>query len=174
MAKISAGLMMYCIEGRKIKVFLGHVGGPFGKRDKMWGIPKGEVDNGNGGDVDIEDEKVVLNNAVREFEEEIGFAPKLKDAFYLGKVKRKNGRLVYVWAFQGNGREKFVKSNTVELEWPPKSGIIIKVLEIDDARYFTLEDAKKNMHKFQEPLIGMIYEKLKDKIVKEEKQRKLF
>jgi predicted NUDIX family NTP pyrophosphohydrolase len=173
MGETSAGLLMYHIDHGRIMVFLGHVGGPFGKKDKMWGVPKGEIDNGKAEKVDVKNEKEVLNNAMREFEEEIGFVPKMEGVFYLGSVRRTSGKLVYVWAFEGQGYEKFVKSNEIELEWPSNSGKIIKVPEIDDARYFSIEDAKKNIHKFQEPLIDMLVAKLKDRIGRAEKQGKL-
>ncbi len=163
---------MYSIIDWKMNVFLAHVGGPFGKADKMWGIPKGEIEFEKG-EVDVKNSREVLKSAVREFEEEVGFMPSLKDIVYLGTVKRKDGKIVYVWAFQGNGREKFVRSIECQLEWPPKSGKMISVPEMDDAKYFSLEDARKNIHKFQEPLLEMLKEKIKRKI-KEEKQGKLF
>lgn len=174
MVEISSGVLMYFIDNGQIKVFLGHVGGPFGNGNKMWGIPKGEVDNGKEEMVDMRDERQVLNNAVREFKEEIGFTPSMKGAFYLGKVKRSNGKIVHTWAVEGNGKEKFVSSIDTELEWPPKSGKIIKVPEVDEAKYFSLDEARKNIHKFQEPLLDMLFSELKGKIKKKDKQGRLF
>lgn len=174
MGETAAGLLMYCINKGDVRVFLGHVGGPFGRGEKKWGVPKGEVDNGKFEMVDISNKSEVLNNAIREFQEEVGFVPKMKDVIYLGTVRRTSGKLVYVWAFEGTGKEKFVKSNEINLEWPPKSGRTIKVPEIDNAKYFSLEEARKNIHKFQEPLIDMLFSALKGKIERAERQGKLF
>lgn len=172
MGVMSAGLLMYCVENGKIKVFLGHVGGPFGwkKDDGMWGIPKGELNNGyNDGDD-------LFKVALREFEEETGIKinshrEKLID---LGLVKRKDRKKVYVWAFQGTGEEKFIKSNEIEMEWPPKSGKMIKIPEIDKAKYFDIEEARMKMHPYQRDLLDRLKEKLKEKGIKEIKQGKLF
>ena len=62
--KTSAGLLMYRLKEGKLEFLLVHPGGPFFiKKDTgFWGIPKGEVDEG-------ED---LLETAKREFEEEMG------------------------------------------------------------------------------------------------------
>jgi predicted NUDIX family NTP pyrophosphohydrolase len=165
MEKPSAGLLMYHIDNGEIKLFLGHLGGPYGKADRKWGVPKGEIDNGKFERVDISDRAQVLNNAIREFKEEIGFSPEMRNVIYLGTVKRSSGKVVYVWAFEGTGDEKFIKSNEIDLEWPPKSGKTIRIPEIDDARYFSVEDARKNIHKFQEPLVDMLVSALRGRVL---------
>lgn len=166
MAEISAGLLMYCFENGKIKVFLAHPGGPFWKNKDSYGIPKGELDNSFGDKGDL------LSTAKREFKEETGMDINFNDKklIDLGFVSRKNGKKVYVWAFQGTGREKFIKSIDFEMEWPLKSGKFEKFPEIDKAEYMDINEAKKKIHKFQLPLL----DKLKDKInFKEEKQKRL-
>ena len=79
-----------------------------------------------------------------------------------------------VWAFLGSGKEKFVKSNYFEMEWPPKSGRIEKFVEIDKAKYIDLNEARKKIHKFQVPLLNKLREEIRKKGLKEEKQRRLF
>jgi len=171
--EVSAGLLMYHIENGKIKVFLGHVGGPFfkNKDEGAWGVPKGKVEMDENGD-----SEKLLETAFREFEEETGIKLNLNRNNFidLGTVKRRNGKIVRVWAFLGSGKEKFVKSNYFEMEWPPKSGRIEKFVEIDKAKYIDLNEARKKIHKFQVPLLNKLREEIRKKGLKEEKQRRLF
>ena len=64
MPRLSAGLLMYRIQGGAIEVLLAHPGGPyFVKKDEgAWSIPKGEPD----------DDEDLFVTAQREFEEETG------------------------------------------------------------------------------------------------------
>jgi predicted NUDIX family NTP pyrophosphohydrolase len=70
MSKVSAGLLLYRIRDERLEVLLVHPGGPFwAKRDLgSWTIPKGEIVPG----------EHPLAAAIREFEEELGFAPQGK------------------------------------------------------------------------------------------------
>lgn len=143
--KISAGLLMYSEENNKINVFLVHPGGPYFSGKDSWGIPKGEIDFSNG-----ENKENLLKIAKREFEEETGLEAKAVNGFIsLGFLKRTGGKTVHVWAFKGNGKEKFLKSNYFELEWPEKSGDIKKFPESDDGKYFNMAMAQRKIHKYQ-------------------------
>ena len=64
-------------------------------------------------------------------------------------LKRSTGKIVYVWAFLGSGKEKFVKSNSFEMEWPVGSGEIQRFPEIDEGKYFEVNIARKKIHKYQ-------------------------
>lgn len=137
MTKISAGLLMYRKTNGQTEVLLVHLGGPFWKnKDRQaWFVPKGEVKPG----------EELLDGAKREFQEETGLVPH-GDFVSLGSVKHKSGKTVHAWAFRGDCDPSALKSNTFEMEWPPKSGRMSTFPEIDRANFFTLQAAKEKMH----------------------------
>jgi predicted NUDIX family NTP pyrophosphohydrolase len=137
MAKTSAGLLMYRERNGQMEVLLVHLGGPFWKnKDRgAWFVPKGEINPG-------ED---LLAAAKREFQEETGLVPR-GDFVPLGSVKNKSGKTVHAWAFAGDCDPTCIKSNTFEIEWPPKSGRMATFPEIDRADFFTFEAAREKMH----------------------------
>lgn len=144
MSKESAGLLMFRVRDGVLQVLLVHPGGPFWKNKDAgaWSIPKGEVEPG-------ED---LLEAAKREFLEELGVAP--KGPFHsLGSIKQKAGKVVHAWAFEGNLDTTKIKCNTVEIEWPPRSGKKAAFPEIDRAEFFTSEDAVKKVNPAQVQLI---------------------
>ena len=113
MAKRSAGILMYRFQGDRVEVFLAHPGGPYwAKKDKAaWSIPKGEFSA----------EEEPLAAAKREFEEETG--TEINGPFLeLGELRQPNGKVVHVWAVEGDSDPESIVSNTFEMEWPPKSG----------------------------------------------------
>jgi predicted NUDIX family NTP pyrophosphohydrolase len=137
MSKVSAGLLMYRRRNQQLEVLLVHLGGPFwAKKDAgAWFVPKGEINPGEG----------ELSAAKREFEEETGLAagaPLLP----LGSVKHKSGKKVSAWAFEGDCDPAALRSNTFQMEWPPRSGKTREFLEIDRAAFFTAEAAREKMH----------------------------
>ncbi len=156
MQKESAGLLIYKIENKNLKIFLVHPGGPFWKDKDLeaWSIPKGEIDF-------ADEEK--LDVAIRELEEEVGIKlDKEKINFIeLGNVKQKAGKVVHCWAFEDNKNlwnGFFMKQNFIEIEWPMKSGKKIKIPEVDKAGFFNIETAKKKINpaqiEFIDRLIG--------------------
>lgn len=146
MKKKSAGLLMYRFNASVLELFLVHMGGPFWakKDDGAWSIPKGEYE-------EIEDP---LGAAKREFLEETGMEP-TGNFIELQMLKQPGGKQIKAWAFEGNGDPAQVKSNTFELEWPPRSGNISEFLEIDRAEWFPTTLAKQKILKGQ---IGFIDE----------------
>jgi predicted NUDIX family NTP pyrophosphohydrolase len=151
MSKVSAGLVMYRKGSSQLEVLLVHLGGPFwAKKDAgAWFIPKGEVNPG-------EDE---LSAAKREFEEETGLRP--AGAFLaLGSVKHKSGKKVTAWAFQGDCDPASLRSNTFQMEWPPRSGKTREFLEIDRAAFFTIQAAREKMHAAEFELLSRLAEVL--------------
>ena len=137
MNKISAGLLMYRKRNAHLEVLLVHLGGPFwAKKDAgAWFVPKGEVNPG-------EDE---LAAAKREFAEETGLTPGT-ELLALGSVKHKSGKKVSAWAFEGDCDPATLRSNTFQMEWPPRSGKMREFPEIDRAAFFTIEAARQKMH----------------------------
>ena len=126
------------------EVLLAHPGGPFWKYkdDGGWMIPKGEVEPG-------ED---FLAAAMREFNEETGLTP-AEPFLALGQVRHKSGKTVHAWAFQGDCDRAQLRSNTFELEWPPKSGLKQEFPEIDRAAFFDLSTARRKMLPAELPLL---------------------
>ncbi|HEY2351821.1 MAG TPA: NUDIX domain-containing protein [Candidatus Acidoferrum sp.] len=151
MAKSSAGLLMYRERNGRLEVLLVHLGGPFWKNKDAgaWFVPKGEINPG-------EEE---LSAARREFQEETGLVPNGK-FLPLGSVKHKSGKTVTAWAFAGDCDPASLKSNTFEMEWPPKSGKMTRFPEIDRAEFFTVEGAKEKMHPAEFEFLGRLQKEL--------------
>jgi predicted NUDIX family NTP pyrophosphohydrolase len=139
---------MFRRKGEALEVLLVHPGGPFWSRkdDGAWTIPKGEASAG-------ED---LLTHAQIEFEEELGIRPSGK-WIELGSIKQKGGKTVYAWAFEGDLPESFKpKSNTFEIEWPPRSGKLKQFPEIDRAKFFSEEVARRKMNPAQVPFLDRL------------------
>ncbi|HYF68344.1 MAG TPA: NUDIX domain-containing protein [Ohtaekwangia sp.] len=134
----SAGLLMCRLVNDEIQYFLIHPGGPYytRKNEGVWSIPKGLPEEN-------EKETDLLVTAQREFFEETGIAP--SGTFYdLGTSKTKAGKIIHAWSFLGSWNEHDgIKSNTFELEWPPRSGRKIQVPEADRGAWVTYHDACK-------------------------------
>jgi predicted NUDIX family NTP pyrophosphohydrolase len=125
---------MYRRKRDEIEVFLVHPGGPYwaNKDQGAWTIPKGEYD----------DEEESFAAAQREFFEETGFAAD-GEFLSLGEVRQRSGKLVIAWAFLGDCDPTQLKSNTCEIEWPPRSGKRLQIPEIDRGQWFTMDEARR-------------------------------
>jgi predicted NUDIX family NTP pyrophosphohydrolase len=159
-SKTSAGLLMFRKKGDELEVLLVHPGGPFfrNKDDGAWTIPKGEVSEG-------ED---LLGRAKIEFQEELGIAATGGDWIELGSIKQKGGKTVHGWAFAGDLKNDFkLSSNTFEMEWPPRSGKMKEFPEIDQARFFSLDEARKKINAAQQSFLDRLVESLGSRIGKE-------
>ena len=148
MAKRSAGILLHRVGIAGIEVLLVHPGGPFWARKDLgaWSIPKGEVDEG-------EDPRAC---ALREFAEETG--TRLPDGALdeLGSVKLKGGKLVLAFAAAGDLDAESVRSNTFELEWPPRSGRTQAFPEIDRAGWFALAVARAKLNPAQAEFVDRL------------------
>src|SRR6185437_6102269 len=143
MAKQSAGVLLYRFRQAAPEAFLVHPGGPFwAKKDVgAWSIPKGEAAPG-------ED---LLTCAQREFTEETGFT--IAGEFRaLAPIKQSGGKLVHAWAVEGDC-DAAIKSNTFDLEWPPRSGRVQAFSEVDRAQWFGLASARDKINPAQRGLI---------------------
>jgi predicted NUDIX family NTP pyrophosphohydrolase len=146
MPKRSAGLLMYRLGEKTLEVFLVHPGGPFWEKKDLgaWSIPKGEYADG-------EDP---LEAARREFTEETGFAA--EGTFIdLGTIKQAGGKLVSVWAVEGDCDPANLRSNTCIIEWPPRSRRQIEIPEVDRAAWFTIDEARQRILQSQTPVIDL-------------------
>jgi predicted NUDIX family NTP pyrophosphohydrolase len=139
---------MFRRKDDKLEVLLVHPGGPFFQRkdDGAWTIPKGEAAPG-------ED---LLARAQIEFEEEVGIRPH-GSWIELGSIKQKGGKTVHAWAFEGDLPESFqLKSNTFEMEWPPRSGKLKQFPEIDRAEFFAEQVARQKINPAQVVLLDRL------------------
>ncbi|UAJ77771.1 NUDIX domain-containing protein [Leifsonia sp. ZF2019] len=142
----SAAVLLHRPGAQDTEVWIAHMGGPFWarKNEGAWSLPKGIVE-----DADRDE----LAAALREFAEEMGVpAP---DAAYvaLGEF-RASGKVFVVWAAETPDFELAeVRSNTFELEWPPRSGRTQAFPEIDAAGWFALDEAVTKLAKGQRPIL---------------------
>ena len=150
MAARSTGIVLHRTRDGTPEVLLVHPGGPmWARRDAgAWSIPKGEYEDG-------EDP---LGAARREFEEELGSAPPEVEATDLGEVRQKSGKLVHGWAIEGDLDAGSVHSNTIEIEWPPRSGRRIEIPEVDRAEWFDLQRAREKINPAQAELLDRLTE----------------
>ena len=86
--------------------------------------------------------------AVREFEEETGFRP-AGALLPLGEAIQAGGKRVTAFAMAGDLDATRIESVSCEIEWPPKSGRLFCVPEVDRAEWFTLDDARDKIIKGQ-------------------------
>jgi predicted NUDIX family NTP pyrophosphohydrolase len=144
----STGILLHRQGSAGREVLLVHPGGPFWERKDLgaWSIPKGEAD----GD---EDPRAC---ALREFEEETG--TRLPDATLeeLGAVTLKSGKQVLAYAVAGDLDPADVRSNTFELEWPPRSGRTQSFPEIDRADWFDLTTARAKLNPAQAEFVDRL------------------
>ncbi|HVU63093.1 MAG TPA: NUDIX domain-containing protein [Phycisphaerales bacterium] len=140
MAKVSAGILLYRRKNHLLEVLLAHPGGPVwaNKDAGAWTIPKGGVHDG----------EELLAAALREFEEEIGTRP-AGAALPLNPVKMRSGKTVHAFAIEGTLDTAAMRSNTFEMEWPPRSGTTATFPEIDRAEFFTIDEARRRIHPAQ-------------------------
>lgn len=132
----SAGLLLFRGRIADLEVLLGHPGGPFWqtKDDAAWSIPKGLI----GAD------EAPLSAARREFAEETGYHP--EGVFLpLGEARQPGGKVVQAWAIEGDWDPALIRSNTFEMEWPPRSGRHRTFPEIDRAAWFAVTDARRKI-----------------------------
>jgi len=148
----SAGILLHRGGDDALEVLLVHPGGPaWSKRDLgAWSIPKGEI---------AEDEDP-LAAALREFEEELGTAPPTGEADDLGEIRQRSGKRVRAWALAGDLDASRIVSNTFTFEWPPRSGRMIEIPEVDRAEWFGIETARERINSGQVPLLDRLEELL--------------
>jgi len=152
-ARRSAGILLHRGDSRALEVLLVHPGGPAWSRRDLgaWSIPKGEY-------VDGEDP---LAAARREFEEELGTAAPEGEAADLGEIRQKSGKRVHGWAVRGDLDVGQIQSNTFEFEWPPRSGKLIEIPEVDRAEWFDLAAAREKINPGQVPLLDRLEQLLR-------------
>lgn len=154
MQKQSAGILLYRIREGKGEVFLVHPGGPYWAKKDLgaWSIPKGEFDEGES----------PLEAARREVEEETGLSVN-GEFLPLTPLRQPSRKLIHAFAIEGDYDASQVKSNSFELEWPPKSGRIQEFPEIDRAAWFDLATAHSKLIKGQIGFLDEFIERLQER-----------
>lgn len=148
MPRRSAGILVHRGGDGALEVLLAHPGGPYyvRKDDGVWTVPKGELDP----------DEEPLAAAVREFTEEMGSPPPEGPREPLGEARQSNGKVNVVWAVAGQFDVATVRSNTFPMEWPPRSGRIQQVEEIDRAEWFPLDVARRKIRSAQRPFLDRL------------------
>ena len=167
MTKRSAGLLVYRRPSLDrdgglevdlevdLEVFLVHPGGPFwAKKDHgAWSISKGEY----------EESEPPLEAALREFREETGFAVGgdfAGEFLELGAVRQAGGKLVTAWACAGDFDPAHLVSNECEIEWPPRTGKLIRIPEVDRGAWFPISEACNRIFASQQEFLNRLLQKL--------------
>jgi predicted NUDIX family NTP pyrophosphohydrolase len=137
--KRSAGLLLYRRRPH-LEVLLVHPGGPFFAGKDVWGIPKGEYG----------DAEEPMAAAYREFAEETGFPPPKGQPIPLGEVVQRGGKRVVAWALEGDLDVTKLVSNTFFMPW---GGRVREYPEVDEGRWFPLEEAGRRMSEAQSAFV---------------------
>ncbi|MBR1166405.1 NUDIX domain-containing protein [Bradyrhizobium sp. DASA03005] len=142
----SAGIIAYRKRGN-IEVLLVHPGGPFWRNKDLgaWSIPKGEYADGDDAEI----------AARREFAEELGLELSVP-LTPLGEVRQRGGKRVTAFAAALDLDVRSIRSNTFEMEWPPRSGKRQAFPEVDRAEWFTLGAAQEKINAGQRPLLDRL------------------
>lgn len=150
----SAGILLFRRAGDPVEVLLVHPGGPYWAKPDLgaWSIPKGEC--GKGEDL--------RQRALAELDEELGAAPPLgpADLIGLGSVRQKGGKTVHAWAAEGDFDPAALRSNSFELEWPPRSGTLREFPEVDRAEWFDPDTARRKLVAAQAAFVDRLLERI--------------
>jgi predicted NUDIX family NTP pyrophosphohydrolase len=138
--KTSGGLLAFRVNRGQVEVFIAHMGGPVWEKkdERAWSIPKGELDSG----------EQPLEAALREFREETGMEPPLSELIELGEFQQSKKKRIFIWASEAGEGEldpERLKSITVEIEWPPKSGKRLEFPEADRADWCDIPTASSRV-----------------------------
>lgn len=147
----SAGVLLFRQRDGRTEVLLGHPGGPFWRsRDEgAWMIPKGAVEPG----------EEPAEAALREFEEELG-TRLTAVPFPLCIVRQKGGKVVEVFALEGDLDPDAITSTEFAMEWPPRSGQMQSFPELDRARWMGMLEARQMILPSQGPVLDALEAKL--------------
>lgn len=143
---------MYRRREGVLEILIVHPGGPLWKNKDLgaWSIPKGEFLPGQD----------PLETAKREFKEELGKA--VTGTFVeLRPIWQAGGKIVCAWAVEGDFDATVIKSNTFEMEWPPRSGKRAEFPEVDRAEWVDAATAEEKLNPAQGALIEQLEEILR-------------
>ena len=72
------------------------------------------------------------------------------------RIRQKAGKVVTAFALEGDFDCDSFKCNSFEMEWPPKSGKRASFPEIDQAQWFSLDEARRRINPAQAELIDRL------------------
>ena len=146
--------MLYRRRNGRLEVLIVHMGGPFWARKdaRAWSFPKGEFEAGD-------DPRAV---ATREFFEELGSPLPDGPEIELGSVTQRGGKTVTGFAREGDFDVSTMRSNTFELEWPPRSGRRQQFPEVDRAAWVAPDVAREKLVAAQVGLLDRLQAALAD------------
>lgn len=124
------------------------MGGPFWVRRDAggWSVPKGEY----------EPDEQPEAAARREFVEELGVPVPSGELVFLDEVRQSGGKVVTVWALEGDLDPDVVVPGTFEMEWPKGSGRLQAFPEVDRVEWFGLEQARAKLVKAQREFLDRL------------------
>ena len=148
MVATSAGILLYRVGTGGPEVLIAHPGGPFWARkdDGAWSIVKGLVADG-------ED---LWTTAQREFREEAGMDVPAGQPVDLGTLKQRGGKVVTAFGVEADLDVTNAASNTFEIEWPPKSGVMAAFPEVDRIEWFGIAQARTKLLPSQHPFLDAV------------------
>jgi len=151
----SAGLLLYRLRDGEPELLIAHMGGPFWARreQRAWTIVKGE----HGPEEDP------LDAARREFAEETGAPAPPGEVIDLGEIRQSGGKRVRAFALEGEFDPETLRSNTFELEWPPRSGRTAEFPEIDRVRWCDAGTARRLLVAAQAQLVDELLARLAER-----------
>lgn len=151
-ARRSAGILVFRRTARGVEVLIGHMGGPFWARKEKaaWSVPKGEY----------EPDEDPLAAARREFVEELGLPVPAGELLDLGEVRQPSGKVVAVWAVEGDLDPADVVPGTFEMEWPSGSGRMREFPELDRVEWCGLELARERLVTGQRVFLDRLVQRL--------------
>ena len=144
----SAGILVFRVVGGAPEVLIGHMGGPFWARkdDAAWSVPKGEH----------EPSEDPQDAARREFVEELGLPVPDGPLVDLGEVRQSGGKVVAVWAVEGDLDPAAAVPGTFAMEWPPRSGRLQDFPELDRVEWVSLDVARGRLVAGQRPFLDRL------------------
>jgi predicted NUDIX family NTP pyrophosphohydrolase len=145
----SAGILLNRRRQGRTEVLLVHPGGPFWRNKDLgaWQLPKGEIAAG-------EDDEAA---ARREVAEELGCEVR-GVLVALGEVVQAGGKTVVAFAAVQDFDPASLVSNTIEIEWPRRSGRMMSIPEVDEARWFDMSAARQHILPSQAPFLDRLAE----------------
>ena len=84
-----------------------------------------------------------------------------RPAHVISPFPQQGGKRVVAWAFEGDCDPLRIRSNTFELEWPPRSGRRARFPEVDRAAFFPPEVARRKLNPAQAELLTRLEERLR-------------
>lgn len=150
----SAGILLWRRRRGDVEVLIAHMGGPLwtGKDAAAWSFPKGLCADG----------EELVAAAVREWNEELGLPlpVAVADLVPLGEARQGSGKLVSIWAAEGDLDPGDVVPGTFTMTWPPRSGTVREFPEVDGVDWCTIDAARPRLVAGQRTFLDRLLERL--------------